>query len=327
MSGMRAQLGVAQETTYGTPVTVDRFFEFNSESGQVQVGRVDSMGLRAGHYVQRANRRVPYIAGATSTINLDVLSAGFGWWLDLILGAVSTSGPTDTTVYAHAGTMGPLDGSSFTAQVGVPIVGSTNLQAKTMHGGKVTAATFSCTGGEPLKASIECDFEDVEFDTALATASYPTANEPLTFLGGVCEIADTAVAVTSFSVKINNALQTDRRFLRNSGLKKEPLENGMRTIEFQLGCDFESTTHQARILSLTAAGAQAKLEFNTSGLLTIGGSQKAGLDILIPKVMFDGDTPTVSGPELTTQTLKGAGLTDGTASPITVTYRSADSTA
>jgi hypothetical protein len=327
MSGMRAQLGVVKETTYGTPGTVSRFFEFNSESGQVQVGRVDSMGLRAGNFVQRANRRVPYIAGATSTINLDVLSAGFGWWLELILGKVTTTGPTDTTVYAHAGTMDLLDGRSFTAQVGVPIVGSTTLQAKTLHGGKVTAATFSCTGGEPLKASIECDFEDVEFDTALATASYPTANEPLTFLGGVCEIADTQVDVTSFSVKINNALQTDRRFIRGSGMKKQPLENGMRTIEFQLGCDFESTTHQARILSLTAAGAQAKLEFNTSGLLTIGGSQKAGLDILIPKVMFDGDTPTVSGPELTTQTLKGAGLTDGTASPITVTYRSADATA
>lgn len=324
MSGMRAQLGVAQETTYGTPVTVDTFFEFNSESGQVQVGRVDSMGLRAGHYVQRSNRRVPYVAGATSTINLDVLSAGFGWWLELIFGAVNTTGPTDTTVYAHAATMAQLDGKSFTAQVGVPIVGSTTLQAKTMHGGKVTAATFSCTGGEPLKAAIECDFEDLEFDTALASASYPTANEPLTFLGAVCEIGDTQVDVTSFSVKVNNAMQTDRRFIRGSGLKKQPLENGMRTIEFSLECDFESTTHQQKILSLTAAGAMAKLELNTSGLLTIGGSQKAGLDILIPAVMFDGDTPTVSGPELVTQSLKGVGLTDGTASPITVTYRSTD---
>lgn len=77
---------------------------------------------------------------------------------------------------------------------------------------------------------------------------------------------------------------------------------------------------------MTAAGAQAKLEFNTAGLLTIGGSQKAGLDILIPKVMFDGDTPTVGGPELVSQSLKGFGLTDGTASPITVTYRSTDAT-
>jgi hypothetical protein len=328
MSGTRAQLGVVKETTYGSPVTVTRFFEFNSESGQVQVGRVDSTGMRAGQRVQRSDRRVPYIVGATNTFNLDVLSAGFGWWLELICGSIATTGPVDTTVYSHAATIGDLAGKMFTAQVGVPLVGTSVVQPKTLHGGKVTAATFSCNAGEALKASIECDFEDLEFDTSLAVASYPAAaNEPITFLGGTCEIADSAVDITSFSVKITNPLKTDRRYLRGSGLKKQPLENDLRKIEVTLGCDWESTTHQARVLSASAAGAQAKLELFNSGLLTIGGAQKAGLDIVIPVVMFDGDTPTVGGPDLVPQSLKGIGLHDGSNSPITMTYRSTDSTA
>ena len=43
--------------------------------------------------------------------------------------------------------------------------------------------------------------------------------------------------------------------------------------------------------------------------------------------MFDGDTPTVGGPDLVTESVKGVSLYDGTsASPISIAYRNLEST-
>jgi hypothetical protein len=70
----------------------------------------------------RSDRRVPYIMGAGGSVSFSVLSKGFGFWLAQSLGTVATTGPADTTVYTHTGTVGSLTGDFFTAQVGVPQV-------------------------------------------------------------------------------------------------------------------------------------------------------------------------------------------------------------
>ena len=76
MSGFLGQLGVKAEATYGTGVTVDRFFEFDSESLAVEVGRVESSGIRAGTRAMRSDRRVPYVIGAGGSVEMMVLSKG-----------------------------------------------------------------------------------------------------------------------------------------------------------------------------------------------------------------------------------------------------------
>jgi Phage tail tube protein len=327
VSGFLGQLGVKAEATYGTGVTVDRFFEFDSESLAVEVGRVESSGIRAGTRAMRSDRRVPYVIGAGGSVEMMVLSKGWGFWLDKCLGTVATTGPAESVVYTHTGTVGSLTGKMFTAQVGVPQAGGSTVTPKTATGGKVNSFELSCAAGEALKFSADLDFQNLEHSTALATASYPTASELLTFVGGSVTVAGSSVAVRSFSVKVDNGLATDRRFIRSNALKKEPVEAGHRKIDVELGLDFESTTHQDRILSATAAGAQAEVVLTCAGLTTIGSTLKPALTITIPVVMFDGDTPTVGGPDLVTESVKGMGLYDGTNSPITLAYRTLDATA
>jgi Phage tail tube protein len=326
MSGFLGQLGVKAEATYNTGVTVDRFFEFNSESIAVEVGRVESTGLRAGTRAMRSDRRVPYIMGASGSVDIDVLSKGFGFWLDQALGTVATTGPAETTVYTHTGTVGSLTGKFFTAQVGVPQVGGSTITPKTATGGKVKSFELSCATGEALKFSADLDFANIEHSTSLATASYPESAELLTFVGGSVTVGGTSVAVKKFSVKVDNGLATDRRFLRASATKKEPVEAGVRKIDVELGLDFESTAHQDRILSATAAGAQAAVVLTCAGLTTIGSTLKPTVTVTIPVVMFDGDTPTVGGPDMVEQTVKGVGLYDGTNSPLTIAYKTLDTT-
>lgn len=327
MSGFLGQLGVKAESTYGTGVTVDRFFEFDSESLAVEVGRVESSAIRAGSRAMRSDRRVPYMMGAAGSFELPVLSKGFGFWLAQCLGTVTTGSPAETVVYTHTGTVGSLTGKMFTAQVGVPQAGGGTITPKTATGGKVKSFELSCAHGEPLKFSADCDFQNLEHSTALATASYPASTELLTFIGGSVTVGGTSVDVRSFNVKVDNGLAIDRRFIRSSALKKEPVEAGHRKIDVELGLDFDSTTHQDRVLAATAAGAQAQVVLTCQGLTTIGSTLKPTVTITIPVVMFDGDTPTVGGPDLVSESIKGMGLSDGTNSPITIAYRSLDATA
>lgn len=326
MSGFLGQLGVKAESTYGTGVTVDRFYEFDSESLAVEVGRVESSAIRAGSRAMRSDRRVPYIMGASGSFQMPVLSKGFGFWLAQCLGTVGTAGPAETSVYTHTGTIGSMTGDMFTAQVGVPQAGGGTITPKTATGGKVKSFELSCAAGEALSFSADCDFQTLEHTTALATASYPTGTELLTFVGGSVTIASSAVAVRSFSVKVDNGLAIDRRFIRSNALKKEPVEAGHRKIDVELGLDFENTTQQDRILSATAAGAQAAVVLSCAGLGTIGSTLKPTLTITIPVVMFDGDTPTVGGPDLVSESIKGMGLFNGTDSAISLAYQTTDST-
>lgn len=321
MSGFLGQLGVKDEVTYGTLVTPDRFFEFLSEGLAAETGRVESPGIRAGTRVLRSDRRVPYINGVTGSIELDVLSLGWSWWLKHLLGTVATTGPAETTVYTHTGTVGDLTGDFFTLQVGVPQIGGATITPKTVTGCKVTSWELACKAGETLKFKADIDGQTLDHTTGLATASYPAAVEPITFIRGVVTVGGTQVDVAEFSVKVDNTLKTDRRYLRTNALKKEPVESGTRKVSVELKCDFENLTHQNRVLSTTAAGAQAQVVLVCEGLTTIGTTLKPKVTITVPVVMFDGDTPAVGGPDVVDQSLKGVGLYDGTTSPISVAYQ------
>src|SRR5919204_5708412 len=57
-SGLSAQLGLKTESTVGTEITVDTFFEFLSGGISFQPTWLDSAGLKAGQAFKRVNRTV-----------------------------------------------------------------------------------------------------------------------------------------------------------------------------------------------------------------------------------------------------------------------------
>jgi hypothetical protein len=183
---------------------------------------------------------------------------------------------------------------------------------------------------EPLEnglrnISFSIDAEDEDTSTALAAASYPAA-EMLTFVGGRVQIGAVDFAATSATVSCENNLKTDRYFLRDSSLKREPLENGLRNISFSIDAEFENLTQYNRYASATAAGAQAAVELRFRAPTLIGATTFPELRVSIPVARFDGATPNVGGPDLLTQSLSGRALFDGTNSAVTVTYVSTDIT-
>lgn len=326
MAALDQQIMFADETTFGTPVTVTRAFEFNSESIGDDFGRTEGDPLRVGTYFKRADRTTPYYRGAAGTIQFDVLTKGFGFFLKHMLGSSATTGPTETTVYTHTGTVGDLLGKSFTCQVGRPFHPTGTVQAFTYEGGKITEWTLSNDVEGNLVLELNCDFQQVATGTALATASYPSAMENLTWAGGTLTVGGSQVDITEFNLTVNNGLNVDRRYISGSTDKKEQT-GGRREGSFSITADFDSLTQRTRAAAATAAGTQAAIVGTWVGPTLLGTTIKPTFQVTVPVGEFDTWEAADSGPEGIMQQLSGSVKYDGTNSSLTAVYKSADSTA
>lgn len=321
------QLGLStNEVTYGTPVTpVTRFSEYNSESIEEDEGRTEGDPLRSATLVKRNDRFTPYFSGAAGTIQLDVMTKGFGYWLQHMLGSVATTGPAETTVFTHTGTLGDTFGKSFTAQINRPFNPTGTSQAFTYSGGKVNEWTLSNSVDGNLVCDLGLDFQTVDTAIGLASASYPSGMENLTWAGAVISIGGSAFDVTEFSVKGSNSLNTGRRQIRGNPLKKEPT-SGRREIEWSLSADFDSMAQRTRAHASTRAGALAQIIATWTGPTLLGTTLFPSLTVTIPAGRFDKWTGATSGPEAIQQSLSGVARYDGTNSPVSIAYKSADVT-
>jgi hypothetical protein len=323
---MDHQLGVVDESTYGTAVTVTRFFEYESENIAETYGRTEGDPLRTGSGVIRHDRFTPYFAGAAGTIQMTALTKGFGFWLKHMLGGVATTGPAETSVYTHTGTEGSLVGDSFTCQVNRPFHPSGTNQAFTYSGGKVAKWTLSNSVEGHLLLDLDCDFQKVDTGVALATASYPSGMDPFSWVKGVITIGGSDYDVTEFSLEWDNGLNVDRRQIRNNALKKEPTA-GRRSGTFSLSADFDSLTQRNRAAADTRAGALAAVTATWKGPTLLGSTIYPEFSVSIPAGRFDEWSGATEGTDAITQELSGVVRYDGTNSPVTVTYKSADTTA
>ena len=324
MTTMNTQLGIVDEVTYGTPVVVTRFLEFNSESVSLQMGRIESSALRTGTRVMRSDRFEPFRIGAAGRLQLDVPTKGFGLFLKHMLGGASIATVVDSN-YVQTHIIATLLGDFFTMQMAKPFNPAGTVQAFTYHGCKVTDWTLSCDLDGFLVADIGIDAEDEDTSTSLATASYPSDFRCFSFVGASVTFGGASIELKNFSVSCDNALDTDRRYLRASALKKEPVENGMRQIEWSATADFSDLTQYNRFNSATRAGALAAIVATFDGPVVHGGSLLPRLEITIPAARFDAVDQNVSGPEALMQDISGVGLDNGSAAPITITYRTTDS--
>lgn len=327
MSGVISQLGTVDETVYGTPVTVTKFHEIVSEQITGQYARIESSSLRAASRVQRSDRWAPNPKGAAGTIELEVMSKGFGFWLKHMLGSVATTGPTETTAYNHAGRIASLTGKSFTCQVGRPDITDT-LRPFTYEGGKITGFEISNSVDGFLICRLDTDFEAEGTGTGLATAAYPASMEILSFVGGLITVAGGNFDATDITIRANNNLKTDRFFIRQNSLKKEPLENGPREYGITMTCEFENLTTFNRVSAATTAAAMGDVIAKWEGSLVTGATTiKNSLIATLNTVRFDTFGPVVQGPELLTSTLEGRVLDDGDAlGALALDYKTSDVT-
>jgi len=318
-----AQLGVADETTFGTVATPTRFYEMRSEGINEGFSSIESQSLRAGYDLAPSDSVKRYPSGAAGDFVFEVQSKGFAWWVKHMLGALAVDGTASDSLYTHVGTFGSLYGQSFTCQVNRPMNPSEADSPITFHGGKVARWGLECGTGQFLVATLGLDFEEADMTTALAAASYPTSKEFFSFLEGTVEIGDVAVVVDRITMTCDNGL-IERPAALGSTKKREPSQ-GRRSLTWSIDADFESETQYDLFRSAELGGAIAKIELEFTGLATIGAASNPGIKVTLNDAVFDQARVNVGGPSPLKQALSGMCVQSSSA-PIQIDVSTAEAT-
>lgn len=316
-SGIAGQIGGKAESTYGTPVTVDRFWEFVSEGIDIDIAKVEAPMIGAGRFL-RNDRVKTFLRGAGGPVDFIVLNKGFGLLFEHAIGQNTITGAGANKTHTIIPDANALAGKSLTLQVGRPDVSGT-VRPFTFEGGKVKEWELKCDLDGPLHFTPNFDFENVLTATALASASYPATEEMFIFSEGALTIGGATVYAKSVSVKGNNNLEVGRRNLGN--VKREPVASNWFELTGTIDAEFEDLTAYAAWL----AGTQAQLVLTfTSPTVIPTTAAPYSLTVTIPKVEYTGETPKVGGPDIVKMPLAFRGLYDGTNPIITLAMVTSD---
>lgn len=316
-----AQLGLIEEVTFGTYLAPTRFFEFVDESLSMDVGRIESQGWRANQRVLRTGRWRSGRKLVSGEINLELQNKSMGVLWKQALGAIAISTPGGGILTRdHTATLGNLKGKSMVVQVGRDSRdASSTVRPFSYLGCKIKSWKLACEVDQLAMLTLGLIGQDETTAQALATASYATAIEVFSFVEGTLTIAGSAQPVRSANIGGDNMLPDDDHAL-GSALMREPLEPALREITGELDADFTDLTAYNRYMN----GTEATLVLDFVGSL-IEGTLFFGCQ-LTANVRFDGRTPNVENPQEIRQPLEFKVIAPAAGDPISVRYRTTDTT-
>lgn len=308
-SGLDGQLGIASETTWGTPVTVTRFLELNSESLKFEPTWLEPTGLRVGTKYKRANRVRQSRKTVNGDIELEVATLGMGLLIKHMLGsAITTTTLVSGSAYKQVHVPGDFRSLGITVQVGRPEPGTGTVRAHTFAGCKVASWEFSLEDNAIPTISVSVDGRSESTATALATASYLAGASVFDFsqaslkLGGTPSTSggETTIAggsavatiIRSISVSGESGKATERFGLGNAGLKGEQLENDTPTVTGTLAAEFAKT----ELYDVFQANTTTALQLDLVGAAI--GATFYTFSIIMPAVKLKTAAPSLSGPDI-----------------------------
>ena len=307
-SGLAAQIGIGVESTVGSAATPTRFYEFNDESIAQTIERIESEGLRTGNRVLRSDRFASGQIAIEGSFSMDMTADNTAILFKHALGAVATAGS-----YVHTCTMSDPFGLGLTLEVGRPGNDGT-VRAFTYAGCKINTLDLSVSVGELLSAEFGIIGTTAETIGSVTAASYGSSLELLHFAGAAITVAGDAFPCKDFSLSVNNGLTGDR-FVLGSQVAQQPIASSMAEVTGSLVAEFVDATAYNRVVNATTAQIVA----------TFTDSASKSITVTVPVARFDGDTPTVGGPDILDQTLNFKGLFNGTDSPVTIAVANGDS--
>lgn len=297
-SGLASQLGWKEESVYGTYVAPDKFAQHVGFAVKLDQEEIQSSALRAGQLNLRSDQRVNNRLGVEGELEFELRTKGFGLWHKHGWGASAITTPSGaTSTRRHTYQLADLFPGSLTVQGGVPDVGGT-VRPFSWLGCKVTSWSLQQSVDELLKLTVGLDGMDETTTQALAATSYPASDALFEYGQCVVNVGGAAFHASSFACTLAKQLKTDRRFLRGSQLKKEPVANGLRSLDGTLVGEFEDLTAYNRFVSKTAA----QIDVTWTGALIETGFNHT-LTLTLPVCLFTGETPGVGGPDVVEQTL------------------------
>jgi len=194
------------------------------------------------------------------------------------------------------GTIGGLDGNQPTNQIWFKYLGmKVNSWSITASPTELVTSTFSLLGREE-------EVVDIPEPTAI---SRPEANDPFSGFNGEITIDDQQECILSFDMTLNNNLGADQFCMGDRN--RNSLPEGRREIEGTITMELTDLLFYNKFLNGTAASLVVNFDLFAD---TAPGTET--MKIILPKVEFNGTTPTAGGPEAIVQELPFTVLFDDT---------------
>ena len=228
----------------------------------------------------------------------------------------------DGAGYKHTFVMDDPLGLGLTVQVGRPSTDGT-VNPFTYTGCKVVSWEMSNAVDDLLMARLTLDGQNETTATALASASYPSNTELFYFTQGEITLGGSEYPVSNWSVNYSAGVKTDRFFVNRDNRKREQVLNAFAELGGSLTTEFDDLTSYNRFVNGTLASLV--LEYETA--TTYDTSKPYRCRITLPSIRFDGETPSIGGPDIVEQSLNFKALNNGVDEPITIEYFTTDTTA
>ena len=332
-----AQIGFKKETTYGTGVTVDTFPEFTSESLTWMPEFAQGSGMRVGQRLDYSDRRVLVKEEVGGSFSIELLSKGVGKLIEAAFGGTGSSTLVSGSSYQQLFTPTTTDPiSSYTMQKGIPPLGGGAANPVTFTGMVCTGFELSVDNAALPSLTFNWMGKGYTTATALATASYPTGVEQLSFVHGAVTIGG------SVTVPTTTALGTGGTATANVRDINFTYENGLDSEGFNLGAagsrsriqalgkrsltgsmTVEYTGNTLRDAWLAQTDLAIVLTFTTTTAISSGVFPT--FQVTIPLVRLEGDIPQTNGGDVVTQSIDFTAL-DGrvAAHPVYIAIRTAE---
>jgi hypothetical protein len=328
-SGLGSSFGVAEESVWSTAVVPTRFYPVDSVNVKLMKKPVQGQGLQAGTYVHQGSLRADTAYWAAGDAQVDFTSKQMGLLFKHALGSAAIAQNGVTAAWTQTWGLGnAANGLGLTLQYGAPQANGT-VVPYTISGCKIDQWDISCAAQDIVKSKFTFIGQNVTTATALATPSYPTANNVFYFKQGTVNVGGTPyLGFRDFTLSGNNNLDAGRFYFGNNGLLAEPIRNNFADIKIAGTVDFIDTTISAAYaadteisISLVFGGATG-----FSKQIVVGPpNYYESFTVTLNGVRVNGDMPTIAGPGLLNIPFSADVVTPiGGGTPISVAYTSTD---
>lgn len=287
------QVGIKAETTYNTPVTVDRFYPYiDGTEGDWDTRQRQGQGIMVGmRRAWRGDRRVTPIGQGEVTLTTELASLQGGVLLEAATGVSVVTAITGGSQQNFTSTIAGTSLKSYTIQLG-KVRNDGTVDPETYSGCTAKSFEIECPEDDILTISVTFDARSFSTATPLATASYTSGaylfdqSQGAAGLGGTLTAPTTtnlATGLTSFlnfrswKLSVDHNADTDRWVL---GGRNIPTVGIMET-EFSGDAEYNDTT--LRTAYLAGTSVPVTLTHTTAEVLGAGFSQ---FQLTIPQMFL-----------------------------------------
>jgi hypothetical protein len=325
------QWGIKKEVTYGTPVTVDRFYPWLEVKGAWDVRRRQAQGLAGGggRRTVLGDRSFLPLGRGEITTKVELESKAGGVLFDLAFGVSTVTAISGGSQQVfHPGLTGTLLPSATLQCVKVQNNGTNWVE--TYAGCTVSKVTIEQPEDDIATIEIEWDARSISTVTGAATAVYPTAptvfdhSQAAAGLGGAFTApTNTALGIVAtafadfreFSFELEQNIDIDRWVL---GGRTQPIA-GIPTLSFEGKAELNAATVPTAIIAGTRLPFQCT--WTTTEVLGAGFTQ---LQLALPQLAITGDLPDVTPGETRVFDLKADVTNDRVNRDCYLVYRTTD---